>query len=164
MAYVWKHPNSSFWTAVYLDHFNCWRKKTTKQKACGKAFELALEWERTAKLGREHLLTENKSREIIAGTLERTTGEKLQHTTFKAFCADWLKGKSYSRQDGTSTRYAGSVDKLLKFLASKANFPIEVITPTHCQQFHDFLLESRLAPAAVRVELQTISAIFNMRA
>jgi integrase len=161
MAYVWKHPNSPFWTASYRDDFNRWRKKSTKHRSRSKALALALEWERAAGLGRERILTESKSREIIGGILERTSGEKLRQTTLREFCAEWLRGKSYARQDGTATRYTGSVDKLLTFLGKKAEFPIAAITPPDCQRYHDHLLASKLAPATVRVEMKTVAAIFN---
>jgi len=51
------------------------------------------------------LLTEAISREVIGGILERTTGEKLRQSTVREFCAEWMRGKTNSRQAGTATRY-----------------------------------------------------------
>lgn len=161
MPYVWKHPRSSKWTAVYRDELGIWRKKTTGLKSKAKALTVALEWERAAALGRERTLTESRSRKIIGGILERTTGEKLRQTTLREFCADWIKGKTYARQDATATRYTGTVTKFLKFLGAKADLPVSAITPSHCQAFHDALLEEELAPASVRLEMKTIIAVFN---
>ncbi len=77
MAYVWKHPKSPFWMGVYRDDQNQWRKKTTKKTVKTDALALAIEWERAARLGRDKVLTEAISREVIGGILERTTGETL---------------------------------------------------------------------------------------
>src|SRR5438876_8712270 len=72
VATVWKHPASPYWSAVFRDEQNVWRKKTTKRRERTKALAMAIEWERAARLGREGILTEMLSREIIGGILERT--------------------------------------------------------------------------------------------
>ncbi len=161
MAYVWKHPKSKFWTAVYRNEQNVWTKKTTKKTAKTTAFTLALEWERAAQLGREGVLTESLSREIIGGILERTTGEKLRQSTVREFMDEWLRGKTHSKQEGTAARYKTTVDRFNVFLAAKADLPIAAITPRDCQRFYDDLIKQELAPATLRVEMKTVSSVFN---
>lgn len=161
MAYVWKHPNSKFWTAVYRNDQNVWCKKTTKKTAKTTALALALEWERAAQLGRERVLTESLSREIIGGILERTTGEKLRQATLREFAAEWLRGKTRSRQDATSVRYAASVNRFCEFMRKKADLPIAAVTPHDCQRFYDELAGKNLAPATIVVEMKTVSSVFN---
>jgi integrase len=147
--------------AVYRDELNQWRKKTTKKTAKTTALALAIEWERAAQLGRDNILTEAKSREIIGGILERTTGEKLRQSTVREFCAEWLRGKTNSRQEGTATRYEASVTRFNELLGVKADRPISAVTPHDCQKFYDELAEQKLAPATMRVEMKTISSVFN---
>lgn len=161
MAYVWKHPKSPFWMAVYRNEQNQWRKKTTKKTAKTAALALAIEWERAAALGRDKVLTEAVSREIISGILERTTGEKLRQSTVREFCAEWMRGKTNSRQQGTATRYAASVERFNEILGVKAYRPISAVSAHDCQKFYDHLAETKLAPATLRVEMKTISSVFN---
>ena len=146
MAYVWKHPKSPFWMAVYRNEQNQWRKKTTKKTAKTAALALAIEWKRAAGLGRDNILTESISREVIGGILERTTGEKLRQSTVREFCAEWLRGKTNSRQAGTATRYESSVARFNELLGVKADRPISAVTPHDCQKFYDQLAETKLAP------------------
>jgi integrase len=161
MAYVWKHPSSPFWTAVYRNDQNVWCKKTTKKTAKTTALALALEWERAAQLGRDGVLTESLSREIIGGILERTTGEKLRQSTLREFTTEWLRGKTYARQDATAVRYGASVNRFCEFMGNKAESPIAAVTPHDCQQFYDHLAALNLAPATLVVEMKTISSVFN---
>ena len=94
MAYVWKHPKSPFWTGIYRDDQNQWRKKSTKKTAKSAAFAVAVEWERAAGMGRDRILTEAISREVIGGILERTSGETLRQSTVREFCAEWMLSKT----------------------------------------------------------------------
>lgn len=161
MAYVWKHPKSSFWTGIYRDDQNQWRKRSTKKTAKTAALAVAIEWERAASMGRDRILTEAISREVIGGILERTTGETLRQSTVREFSAEWLSGKTASRQEGTATRYKSSVDRFNELLEAKADRPISAVTPHDCQRFYDKLVELELAPATLRVEMKTIISMFN---
>lgn len=161
MAYVWKHPKSPFWMAVYRDDRNQWRKKTTKKTAKTAALALAIEWERAAQLGRDKILTEAVSREVINGILERTTGETLRQSTVREFCDEWLRGKTHSRQERTAERYQTSLDRFKEYLGTKADRPIAAVTPRDCQKFYDSLNEKKLAPATMRVEMKTVGSVFN---
>ena len=161
MAYVWKHPKSSFWTGIYRDEQNQWRKKSTKKTAKTTALAIAIEWERAAQMGRDNILTEAISRQVIGGILERTSGESLRQSSVREFSVEWIKGKTNSRQEGTATRYKSSVVRFNELLGVKADRPISAVTPQDCQRFYDKLVESELAPASLRVEMKTIIALFN---
>jgi integrase len=161
MAYVWKHPASPFWMAVYRNEENRWVKKTTKKTAKTTALAMAIEWERAAQLGRDRVLTESLSREVIGGILERTAGETLRKNTLREFCTEWIRGKQTARQEGTSTRYEATVDRFSNFMKTKADRPIAAITSHDCQQFYDFLADQNLAPATLVVEMKTVIALFN---
>jgi integrase len=161
MAYVWKHPKSPFWTGVYRDDQNQWRKKSTKKTVKTDALALAIEWERAARLGRDKVLTEAISREVIGGILERTTGETLRQSTVREFCDEWLRGKTHSRQERTAERYETSIDRFKELLGNKADRPIAAVTPHDCQKFYEKLAEKNLAPATLRVEMKTVSSVFN---
>ena len=147
--------------AVYRDDQNQWRKKTTKKSVKSAALTLSLEWERAAHMGRDKILTEAISREVIGGILERTTGETLRQGTVREFCAEWLRGKTNSRQQRTAERYAKSVERFNEFLGAKADRPISAIAPPDCQKYYDKLAGQNFALASLRVEMKTISGIFN---
>jgi integrase len=161
MAYVRKQQRSKFWTAVYRNEKNVWTHKTTKKTAKTTALALALEWERAAQLGRERILTESLSREIIGGILERTTGEQLRQATLREFCDEWLRGKTNARQEGTATRYAASIERFRDFMGNKSDLPIAAVTSPDCQRFYNHLAGLKLAPATLRVEMKTVSSVFN---
>jgi integrase len=161
MAYIWKHPNSRFYTAVYRNDQNAWCKKSTKSTARTTAMSIALELERASEMGRQKVLTESICREVLGGILERTTGEKLRQSTVREFCTEWLRGKTHARQEGTAARYGTSITRFLAFLDNKADLPIAAIAPRDCQRFYDYLVEQKLAPATLRVEMKTVSGVFN---
>jgi integrase len=161
MAYVWKHPKSPFWTAVYRNDLNVWVKKSTKKTVKTRALALALEWERAAAMGRDRVLTESISREVIGDILERTTGERLRQATLREFITEWLRGKSYSRQDGTVTRYTATIERFRDFLPTKADLPLVAVTASDCQRFYDHLTEQNLAPATLIAEMKTVIGLFN---
>jgi hypothetical protein len=46
MASLWKHPNSSFWTACYTDREGRQMKRSTRQTDKRKAMLIAVEYER----------------------------------------------------------------------------------------------------------------------
>ena len=162
MAYVWQHPKSKFWTAVYRNDQNVWTKKTTKKTAKTTALALAIEWERSSQLGRDRILTESLSREIIGGILERTTGESLRQVTLREFMAEWLRGKTHSRQEGTAARYLTTVGRFTKSMDAKADAPIAAITTRDCQKFYDDLMAQDLAPATMRCEMKIVAGVFNL--
>lgn len=147
--------------AVYRNEENRWVKKTTKKTAKSPALTLALEWERAAQLGRDRILTESLSREVIGGILERTTGETLRKATLREFCDEWLKGKANARQDGTHTRYEATIRRFCEFLTTKAARPLAAVGPHDCQRFYDHLVEEQLAPATLVVEMKTLIGLFN---
>ena len=162
MFVVWQRDTKSpFWTGVYRDDQNQWRKKSTKKTVKTTALALAIEWERAAQLGRDKILTEAVSREVIGGILERTTGEKLRQSTVREFCDEWLRGKTNSRQQRTAERYAMSVHRFNEFLGAKADRPISAIAPPDCQKYYDKLAGQKFALASLRVEMKTISSVFN---
>lgn len=161
MATVWKHPNSPYWTGIYRDEAGIWRKKSTKKKNRTEALTVAIAWEKAGELGRDKHLTEARSREIIGGILERTTGEKLRCESVREFCTRWLKGKTDAKHEGTCTRYGTTVEKFLTFLTKKADFPLTAITPADCTKFKDWLAGKKLAPASIVVEIKTLRTIFN---
>ncbi len=122
---------------------------------------LAIEWDRAAQMGRDHVLTESTSRDIIGGILERTTGQKLRFDSVREFCGKWLRGKTAAKAEGTSIRYGATVEKFVLFLKEAADRPINAIEPRDCQAFYDDLVEQGLAPATLTVEIKTLRTIFN---
>jgi hypothetical protein len=57
MASLWKHPNSSFWTACFTDEKGKQRKKSTKQKDIKAARKVAEGYEEACRKARVCELT-----------------------------------------------------------------------------------------------------------
>jgi hypothetical protein len=156
MATVWKHPNSPFWTAVFRDERNVWRKKTTKRKERTKALAIAIEWDRAGQMARNDELTESKSRDIIGDLLERTTGQQLRSESVRDFCSRWLRGKTAVKAEGTSIRYAATAQRFVAFLGERADRPVNAVDRRDCQGFYEDLSGQGLAPATLVVEIKTL--------
>jgi integrase len=161
MAYIAKHPNSSFWTAVYRDHNGVWKRKTTKQTGKGRARKVADMFERAEQIAREGQLTENVCREMLSELLKQITGQELRQPTLGDFIKSWLAGKGAAKQPGTVARYSGSMERFVKLLDKRADLPIGAITPTDCKQLFDQLAALGLAPATLRCEKATLVNLFS---
>lgn len=163
MSTVWKHPKSPYWTAVFLNEQNIWQRKTTKKKNRTEALQVASEWERAAKMGREMTLTESLSREIIGGILERTTGQKLRCDSVKDYCAKWLNNKTTTKKaaDITIVRYKRVVERFTEVLGKRAELPLSAITTDDCSKFTTRLSSLGMAASTLIAETKVLQSIFS---
>jgi integrase len=161
MAYLTRHPKSPYFTACFRDHENKWRRKTTGQRAKGKALLVAHKFEELHRLQREARLTLTIFRDMYDELRRQVGGETSQRKTLRAFVTEWLAGKTAKKHDATTRRYEGTARRFLELLGEKADLPIDVITPTHVNAVFDELAALGLARATLSVERATISNLFN---
>ena len=161
MANVWKHPNSKFWYARFADETGRWVNRSTKQVKKGDAMQVALEWERAARLGRDKELTEVQSRRILSGILERTVGDSIRQVPTRLFLENWLAGKQMAKSSGTHTRYQTTVEQFMASLGDKADRPISAITAADIQSFINLRVGAGLATKTVVVDVKSLNNAFN---
>ena len=89
---------------------------------------MALEWERSSRLGRARELTEAQSRRILSGILERTVGDSIRQIPTRIYLENWLAGKQMAKSPGTHARYRTTVEQFMASLGDKADRPISAIT------------------------------------
>ncbi len=161
MANVWKHPKSPYWYARYADETGRWVNRSTKQTKKGDALQVALEWERSSRLGRARELTEAQSRKILSGILERTVGDSIRQIPTRIYLENWLAGKQMAKSPGTHARYRTTVEQFMASLGDKADRPISAITSADIQSFINLRMGAGLAAKTVVVDVKSLNNAFN---
>lgn len=168
MASIHKHRSrqgektSPNWYAKFLDENGRTKFISTKKTDRKEALEVALGWQRAARLAREGTLTEMRSRQIIGEILERTTGHNLYDDTIEGFLTRWLKGKETANAKGTAVRYKHTVELFIESLGNKKSLSISCVTPEHIEEFRDAQLALGKASSSVNVDLKTLRNAFNL--
>ena len=161
MANVWKHPKSPYWYARYADETGRWVNRSTKQTKKGDALQVALEWERSSRLGRARELTEAQSRKILSGILERTVGDSIRQIPTRIYLENWLAGKQMAKSPGTHARYRTTVEQFMASLGDKADRSISAITSADIQSFINLRVGAGLATKTVVVDVKSLNNAFN---
>lgn len=123
MASLRRKPNSRFWIACFTDPNGVQRQVSTKELNRAKAQRIADKFEATYRLK----LTEAQARKVISDIYEEIRGDKLLHSTVRAFLAAWLDLKKAEVASGSYKRYANAVGKLIAFLGNRADDDIAYV-------------------------------------
>ncbi len=118
--------------------------------------KVALEWEAAAQKSQRRELTATQARRVLAEMVEFSTGEALHAYTLSAWFAEWLAMKGASASKGTLTRYEQVCRDFEAFLGSRANAPLQAITPTDIRKFRDKLHAEGRAPRTVNITVRKI--------
>jgi len=161
MANIFKRRESPFYVCSYRASDGRWLKKSTKERARGKALEVALTLERAEAAARAGTLTEARARQLVSEVLERTTGESLIVTTVEAWLRDWLRGKEIAKSTATHEKYASTVEAFLAHLGQKAKQTLAAVAPRDLASFRDALIAAGRHPHTVRDFLKILSIPFN---
>ncbi|RBP45219.1 site-specific recombinase XerD [Roseimicrobium gellanilyticum] len=146
MATVRRVPKSPYWIAKYRDG-DVIKFRTTKQKSRSKALEMALGWERLAKLANEGELTKARSLDFVNELLERVGQGPVQKQSTKEFAKEWIERGLKTAT--TRKRYDAVINGFLKFLGEKrAKASIGSITAEEIERFRDLEAERKSASTA----------------
>ena len=136
--------------------------RSTKQTDRNKALAFALECERAEKLGAAGTLTEAQARNILNGILERAaTGETLRSPSVGDFFREWLAGKRATKGDGTSVRYATTVNGFLDHLGNRARKPLSSLGPQQVESFVSMRCRAGLSPSTVVLDVKVLRTALN---
>lgn len=161
MASLWKHPNSSYWTACYTDREGRQMKRSTKQSDKRKALLIAVELERVEAQARRSGVSTRQMQKVLNDMLEKTNEETIVTPSTEKYLGDWLKGIEQKNSEGTYERYKHTVDMFLKNIGSVAKSPVTSITSSHIEGFLNARLKDGVASKTAGVDIKTLSAAFN---
>jgi integrase len=161
MASLWKHPNSSYWSACYTDREGRQMKRTTKQTDKRKALLIAVEWERIEAQARRSGVSTRQMQKVLNDMLEKTNEETIVTPSTEKYLRDWLTGIETKNSKGTYERYKHTVDMFLKHIGSVARSPVTSISSAHIESFLNARLKDGVASKTASVDIKTLNVAFH---
>ena len=146
MASVWKHPNSTFWSACYRDKDGKRIKRSTKLTERRKALAVALELERVEQLARRGTVSTLQIQKLFNDVAEKATGDTILTPSVEKYLKDWLTNVKAKNSEATAERYGHTVDLFLKYLEDKKQLPMTGITSAHIEGFMSCTPQSMMSP------------------
>jgi integrase len=155
MACIWKHPQSRYWFARFLDKDGRYRNASTKSTDRKTALKLAEEFETVAKARR----TATQCRRVISRLHAEITGEVLPSSSVRAFVKNWLNEKAGTAK-ATQDFYSSSTARFLAHLGPLAEDELSMISKEHLVAFRNALM-ARLSPKATNHYLKVVKMLFR---
>ena len=143
MATLWRHPNSRFWTAQYIDADGKRVKRSTKQEDKKAAQRVADEWESASAMGRAGELTQAAGIRAISRTMELAGLGKLKTPSIKDAFDQWFQSRQEKRSVATSTRYKAVLESFYAyFTAKRLNASVRSLTRRDIESWRDSEIQS----------------------
>lgn len=163
MACVWKHPQSQYWVARFIDREGRKRNRSTKIVAKDatrkKAEKIADEYEAAANRKR----TARQVREVIASLHAEITGEAVVTVTLREHVTAWLARKEPENATATTKSYVSAMTRFLEFMGSRADADIAAVTAADLVKFRNALAK-RVASATVNRHVKVLRMMFKAAA
>lgn len=160
MAFLWKHPNSKYWVARFIDVTGTRRNRSTripaKEANRRKAQKIADSYEDAGNKRRAAAHVRN----AIAELHKEITGDTLTNQSFSEFAQAWLEKKSVETAPGTLRFYKSAIGKFEDFLGGKTHGPIVEITGEDISRFRGSEAKS-LAAKTVNHGLKVLRMLFK---
>jgi integrase len=162
MATLWKHPNSRFWTAQYIDADGKRVKRSTKQEGRKTAQGVADAWEDAAVMGRAGELTQAAGIKAIARTMEAAGLGKLKTPTIREALDLWYASRKEKRSAATATRYKAVRKSFCDFSPPKRlNASIRSLTRKEIEKWRDSEIQSGKAGSSADFGVTVIRGAMN---
>ena len=116
---------------------------------------VADQFEAAERAARDGRLIERQVRKTLADTYERTTGDRLMHSSTKEFLASWLSAKQTEAGEKTYLRYAGVVKQFLAHLGKRAEQDLAHLRKKDIEGFRD-ALASRLTASTANIAVKIL--------
>lgn len=160
MASIHRRSRSPNYWAAFMgpDGKRCFRTTGTGDRKL--AMRTALEYESTARDGRQGRLTEGRVRAVMADLFARANREKLPSATAADFLASWKSRKAIEVSDASMAAYEQTASLLEESLGRKAVLPVDAITLGDATRFRDNLAR-RVAPSTVNKLLKIARIILG---
>lgn len=161
MAFVFKDPNSPYYTASWRDKDGRWVRKSTKQRIKPDAQKIADDWQHDTKAAVERLDDENWRRYLVEDFSKRILGAELTAPTCKKWFNQWMEGKAKGISEKTAERYDFCVQNFLKLLGTRADKPLDCITAQDIISFRDKILKHGKRSGTVNMDLKIVRSILE---
>lgn len=140
---------SPYWICCYTAADGRQLKRSTKQTAKEKAWEVCLAFSRAEGFARAGEATASQLRRVLNETLYRVGAESLQRPSVRQWLNDWLSGRKGVAAHGTLLKYRQVVDQFLSFLGKQADAKLESLGQGEFTRFRDTLLAEGRTPQTV---------------
>lgn len=163
MASLWKHPNSTFWTACYTDETGRQVKKTTKQTDRRLAMKAAEAFEEAAKKARSAELTRAAAVKILNELMERTHGEGIDTRSSRQHFIDYQASlQARGTKEGTLKRYRPIFDNFLAHLGeARANARLASVSGQEIEAFRDAETKAGKTATTAGFALKVLNGVFE---
>ena len=163
MASLWKHPNSSFWTACFTDELGRQRKRTTKMKDRRDAMKVAESFEHATRLAGAGELTRATATKLLNELMERTTGEGLDTRSTRQHLADYFASlEARGTKTGTLNRYSPIFEGFLAHLGeARSKARLASITGLEIETFHAAELRAGKSASTAAFAIKVLNAAFE---
>ena len=162
MATLWKHPNSRFWTAQYIDADGKRVKRSTKQEEKKAAQRVADSWEDAASMGRAGELTQAAGIRAISRTMEVAGLGKLKTPTIQEAFDLWYTSRQEKRSAATATRYKAVKKSFCDFLPPKRlKASIRSLTRKEIEEWRDSEIQSGKGGSSADYGVNVIRGAMN---
>jgi integrase len=164
MASIHKDPRgkSPFWYCAFTLPDGRRTFRSTKLTQRKQAWEVCLQWEKSAEQGRGGTFTEAQARKVLNTILETTGQAPMQAETIRDFFTNWLNGKELAKKPRTAERYRIVVEKFLAHLGQKARHPLGALTGRDLEKFRDQSMAEGKAPKTTALELKVLRTVLNV--
>lgn len=160
MASIRRHPRSKYFYACFIGADGRAVQRSTKATDRATALQIALQFEKAAKLGRRGRLIDTQARKVINEIFELSNDQTLPCSTVKDFLKQWLSNKSLEMGETSYRRYEHGCREFLNFLGNKAERDMVHVRSQDILEFRKQLAE-RVTVGSVNVTLKIVRAAFN---
>jgi site-specific recombinase XerD len=105
-------------------------------------------------------LTEAQARKVVSDIYQEIHGEQLFHASVRRFFTDWIANRKAELQPGAHKRYENAVDKLLRFLADRADRDIAYVHKRDITALRD-TTATNLSASTANTDLKILRSAFK---
>lgn len=161
MASIHRLAHTRYWYASFRaggrQHL-----RSTKQTDRTKAFSVAIQYEKAAKMADAQILTEGQARDVLNDILKMTApSEELRTPRIGTFLIEWLEAKEAAKSASTGVRYRQIVQAFIEHLADRANRPLSSLTPPDVQSFLTKRQKSGCSPTTINLDGKILRTALN---
>jgi integrase len=152
-----------YWSVKFTGTDGHQMLRSTKQQDKDKAREVALSWDKAARLALGGALTHAASQALFNEILNATTGETFNVPTVEAYFSSWLEAKrSTGKASGTLKRYKGVLARFVASLPERRRTSfLSSITALEIEHFRNGEAKSGKTAVTVNFALRVLHAVLN---
>jgi integrase len=164
MASLHKDPRgkSPYWYCAFTLPDGRRTLRSTKLTERKKAWEVALQWEKSAEQARGGNFTEAQARKVLNTILESTGQTAMQSESISDYFTHWLQGKELAKKARTAERYGIVIEKFLTALGPKSKHPLGALTVRDLENFRDQSITAGRATKTTSIEIKILRTVLNV--